>query len=609
MRRTGFGLLLVVAAFMVAMTFRCNSTAMTSAVKAGRHRIAFSRIGPIRTALFISDADGRNEKPLLPAEGLDYNASFSADGQWITFTSERGGSADIYRVRSDGTGLERLTDDRAYDDQAALSPDGLTLAFVSTRRSGMAEIWLLDLVTRTYRNLTNHPSNFRPSWSPDGKWIAFTSDRDKHPDKVAGRWEFFQFTDLYIIRVDGTGLRRLTQPGGFAGSPKWSPDGRRIVYYESAAKETWPMRARPTENSVSQIVSVDVARGARAQLTTGLSIKLSPQWLGADRIAFVTKWGPDPGFEFTSREKGARGDFRNPAWSADGKHVVYHKQLPAERHRMTATFSRDPEFDLMLTEFFAAFSPSGDRLVVSTRSAEPVPGDFLESSLDMMSADGSDRHTIFYQKGKNALAASWSPSGDQIAFGLGTFFFRPGVPAQLALIKPDGSGFRLITSGETDNGFPNWSPDGKRLVYRADGKHGRGLMILSLEDGRITSLTTGPQYDNFPQWSPNGDRITFTSNRSGDFEIYTIKPDGTDLQRLTNTHGNDSHSVWSPDGNSIVFSSSRMGFKDEAPLIYRIPQPYGELFVMRSDGTGMRQLTDNQWEDALPAWLPEGAKR
>ena len=102
---------------------------------------------------------------MLPAESLDYNASFSSDGRWLIFTSERAGSADIYRVHPDGSGLERLTSDPAYEDQAALSPDGSTLAFVSTRGSGMADIWLLDLATRGYRNLTNHPSNFRPSWS------------------------------------------------------------------------------------------------------------------------------------------------------------------------------------------------------------------------------------------------------------------------------------------------------------------------------------------------------------------------------------------------------------------------------------------------------------
>src|SRR5689334_21986710 len=98
-----------------------------------RHRLLLSRLGPARTGLFIANADGSLERPLIPADGLDYDASFSSDGRWIVFTSERGGSADIYRVHPDGTALERITNDPAYDDQAALSPDGKTLAFVSSR--------------------------------------------------------------------------------------------------------------------------------------------------------------------------------------------------------------------------------------------------------------------------------------------------------------------------------------------------------------------------------------------------------------------------------------------------------------------------------------------
>jgi hypothetical protein len=70
----------------------------TTPVLCAKKRILLHRIGPSESTLFIANADGSNEHPLLPNSGFDYNASFSADGKWIIFTSERGGSADIYRV-------------------------------------------------------------------------------------------------------------------------------------------------------------------------------------------------------------------------------------------------------------------------------------------------------------------------------------------------------------------------------------------------------------------------------------------------------------------------------------------------------------------------------
>jgi TolB protein len=84
-------------------------------------------------------------------------------------------------------------------------------------------VWLMDLTTRRARNLTPSKSgDFRPSWSPDGQWIAFSSDRDTPRRRIVMEgccgWELMQFTSIYIVHADGTGLRRLT-PAPIRGEP------------------------------------------------------------------------------------------------------------------------------------------------------------------------------------------------------------------------------------------------------------------------------------------------------------------------------------------------------------------------------------------------------
>jgi Tol biopolymer transport system component len=590
MRRTG--ILLVVSVLV------CGAQA------AEKHRILFNRFLIPDVGLFIADADGKNERPLVPHTEIEYSPKVSLDGAWVVFTAESHGFSDIYRVHPDGSGLEQLTSDPAFDDQGTLSPDNQMLAFVSTRGGGTTNIWVLNIAKKEYHNLTiNDSGNFRPSWSPDGDWIAFSSDRDAKPGAFPGSWEHMQSTGIYIMHPDGSGLRRLTRAGGFAGSPAWSSDSKRVLYYET--DETGAYLAKGAR-SRTEVVSINIATGEREQFTASNAIKLSPQWLPGGKISYAVRaidnsqglmvWYPDRRIDTIVKEA-----VRCPSWFADGKQVVYEKILhPASTEHLIPTASRDPEFELVLSEAFPSFSPDGKKLIYSQYGNHGTSTS--DTSIEIMNADGSDQHTLFHREGLSAFDGVWSPSGDMIAFCVGKYFRSPGFPAsQVALIKPDGSEFKVIADDGVNNGFPSWSPDGKRIVY----KRGRQLVILTLADGKITPLTGEAHWYNFPQWSPKGDVIMFTSDRDGDFELYTIRPDGTDIRRLTNVPGNDAHSIWSADGEWIVFSSARMGFKDEMALYDRVPQPYGEIFAMRANGSDVRQLTDNKWEDASPGWMPE----
>src|SRR5262245_13016654 len=274
------------------------------ALLTARERIFVDQWSPTRSELFIADADGSNAKKLVAGLAIEYNASFSNDGEWVVFTSERHGSADIFRIRVNGMNLERLTDDPAFDDQAALSPDGNSLAFVSTRGAGTTDIYILDLTTRKVRNLTNAPGgDFRPSWSPDGKRLAFSSDRGTPLQRSAGTWEHVHAASVYVIDADGRGLRKVSSGGQLAGSPKWSPDGTRIVFYELAVADTFTARGLPGQTSVqSRIVSIDLSTGARVEHASGPGLKLSPQFLGVNRVGYLVKSGASAALAFSSGE-------------------------------------------------------------------------------------------------------------------------------------------------------------------------------------------------------------------------------------------------------------------------------------------------------------------
>jgi Tol biopolymer transport system component len=379
------------------------------------------------------------------------------------------------------------------------------------------------------------------------------------------------------------------------------------------AEETLTNRQGRPDAGDDRLVSIDVASGVATAVPAEPGIKIGPAFLPSGDIAYIRKNIDSAGIYYGNGKAGPKGDVRSASWSPDGARVVFHKRLTAPPVTWRKTFSRHPAYELTLTGILPSFSPSGDRFTFVGRPT--VGARNLGSSIAVATTGEDKSNVIFHQAETNVLGPQWSPRGDRIIFGIGRFqafyngfhslFLNPpdrvDGGAQIAIINPDGTDYREVTTGPNNNGFPSMAPDGKRFVYRSFGPEGDGLRIMNMETKVSTVLTKG--YDNFPLWSPRGDLIMFTRQDEGDYEIYSIKPDGTGVRRLTFARGNDTHQAWSPDGERIAFASSRLGYKDEA-LLTDGPQPYGEIFVMRSDGTGLEQLTDNQWEDGTPAFQP-----
>lgn len=567
-------------------------------------RILFARLAPSQAQLFISNADGSGERALTKAEALDYNPAWSPKGDWIVLTSERAGSADLYRVHPDGAGLERLTDDPAYDDQAAFSPDGKQVVFVTTRAAGTANLWILDIATHKATPLTTgHGGDFRPAWSPDGKWIAFSSDRESSLPSAKGRWERLHQVDVYVVRADGSGLKRVSEHGNFCGSPKWTGDSKSVIAYCMSAEETYTYRFGE-EDGETKLVQIDVATGETKPVAVGPGVKIYPSVLASGEIAYVRNDKSVHGIFYANGKPGPAGaNINAPSWSPDGARLVYSRYTDHDSPEPTKVWSRNAKFELSGTAMLPACDPTGDRFAVT------APGNEPKTMSLFVVEEGKSARTIL-QKQDLLIGPQWSPDGKQIVLGVGNFPLFLGFghgPAQVGIVNADGSGFHVITSGANNNAFPSFAPDGKRIVYRTTGPDGDGLRLMNLEDHSVTVLTKA--YDNFPVWSPRGDLIAFVRKIGEDFEVFTIRPDGKDVSQLTHTKGNDSHVGWSPDGERLTFTSSRMGFKDEALYTDGGPQPYGEIFVMKYDGTQVEQLTDDQWEEGGAGWQVDKAAR
>lgn len=183
-----------------------------------------------RTLVFMSNRTGQYEIYRMAIDGTGLQAltngpgnskvpHVAPDGTRITFTSDRDGNSEIYVMNADGSNQIRLTDSPENDETPKWSPDGTQIAYSTALDEGRAVIGLMNADGSDGRRITPDTFLYRnPAWSPDGQWLALNSNQDAAPNMPS-----FSGMEIYIMRADGSELRRLTTNTVEDTDPSWFP--------------------------------------------------------------------------------------------------------------------------------------------------------------------------------------------------------------------------------------------------------------------------------------------------------------------------------------------------------------------------------------------------
>lgn len=204
--------------------------------------------------IYVADADGSNPEPLIQSEFYDAEATVSPDGRYIVFTSTRSGDLDLWRYEIETGDLLQLTDEPGYDGGAFFSRDSQMIVWRASRaegdelaqyqellKQGVVEpgelnIYVMDIDGSNKRQVTDLPgANWAPFFHPDGQRLLFSSNHHKLDE---GGREF----DIFMIGLDGSNLTRITNSGTFDSFPMFSYDGTKLVFSSNRRVDRAPSR-------------------------------------------------------------------------------------------------------------------------------------------------------------------------------------------------------------------------------------------------------------------------------------------------------------------------------------------------------------------------------
>jgi Tol biopolymer transport system component/DNA-binding winged helix-turn-helix (wHTH) protein len=546
------------------------------------------------TAAWPAHVRSSGSVQLTTSSGLDLSPSFSPDGNFLAYSSDRSGRFEICIRPVAGGGREvQLTTDGGQNIQPAWSPDGRSIAF---HRAAEGGIWIVPAQGGAARQVAKVGS--QPAWSPDSSRVVFRSE-DVFSISANDMFSNARSSILVVPAAGGepVAVTQAGLPDGRHLFPSFSPDGKRILFSVQTGRtaELWTAQlgaSAPVRlSSLESNVYLAPTYGPR-----GDSIFYGAFSKTHDFGIWQLRLKPDgsrPVGEPLEVIRTGTSIPRDLALSRDGKHLAYTSSIPASslwtlavpRAAGEAPAEPRPLYkDVVFRTSSPIFSPDGKRIAFFVR----VFGG--RGDIWVMNADGSGS-TPLTSSNSLSMMPSWSPDGSAVLY---TRQMEKG--AQLWQASVSDRSEKPLMDCQAVMGWSRLSPDGTELVYHTMNRQGvANVWTLPLATGKPRQLTHDTESAGFPGWSPDGRWIVYETFRGGNTYLYLMDRNGGGQTQLNSDRGHSWAFSWSPDSSKILFA----GFRQGAWNLWSFDR-----------GTGRQEKLTNYASLATyvryPSWSPDG---
>jgi tricorn protease len=459
---------------------------------------------------------------------------------------------DIWTADENGQNVQRLTVNRARDVYGRFSPDGKWIAF-SSERNGNLDVYLLPSGGGNAKQLTSHSADDTVlSWSSDSRSILFSSNRGE---------DFMP--QLYLVSTEGGMPRKAGTDMGVQAS--YSPDGQRLAYNQKS-QAYWRKFYRGSFQS--DIMVMDVAAKKFTQLTDFDGLDSWPMWGTDNHIYFVSdRDGNGLTNIWRISENGGKadrvttfktGDVRWPAISADGRVIVFEHdfgiwKLDVNSRKVTPIkldIDAETQENMTQVESFNSQADDYDLAPSSRRVALSIHGEIFTAPVE----EGDIKQVTDGPARDRNVA--YSPDGKWISY-----VSDQSGREELYVVPVDGSApAQQVTDLDALKAGYNWSPDSKEIAFAASDDKLRKLVVATKQ---VTVLDTS-RYGGFgaPVWSPDGKWIAYSKpDISRTSDIYMVAASGQEKEphKVTFDSSNEAGPRFGPDGRKLYFLRAEAG--------------------------------------------------